>query len=677
MSSIDIDNLDLLKQFSSSLVKKKVGIVEFAESDEFCNRPLYPRQRVLLKLLFLEGLDGQEEDILTEWINSTKDGGEVEISPKIRERVEFLRGLNYPHFGICQLILGRRSGKGYMTAIAMAKKVYDLIQIEDPSRYFGIAKGENVYFAIIADSQDQAKKYQFKDARNTILDNRSLQEYLGQPLAESLSIYTPADLMKIKNLRDKRVNADKALASLRIEAFAKNSRTIRGNASIVVAFDEMAHITPGESHISDEELYKAVQPSMITFKEQGLLFANSSPWTKTGKFFALYSQALELDPPNVGDPVFPNMLMLKAPSWEMYKDSEKSKHVVIRNSGALVVSPDWDPEIPGVLEMKAEERKNPDSFRVEYRSHFADVMDSFLNPFKIDEMYDQMRNIEIVGRRLENKEMGTIEHVYKAHGDPSSTGANFGFAIAHVEMVEEKHPITEDLMQVPHVVFDLIDAFYPDDFENDTIDWLEIMPVFIEYINHFRPYEFTFDQFDSSAPIQMLQAEAQKMGAWGTNIFVKTATPGVNRQRALNFKAALNLGRVHAPSPPVSTLGRNSLALSMNELKFLVEKHGRIEKQDIGPVQTKDIADCIMECVDALIGESLMSDMALLGQHMVTGAPGGYPLSSDPSVSGPFDAWYNQGRTTDVLPPTRGHNPAQGIRRQFGPRRNSSRRGYF
>jgi hypothetical protein len=327
--------------------------------------------------------------------------------------------------------------------------------------------------------------------------------------------------------------------------------------------------------------------------------------------------------------------------------------------------------------MKAEERKDPESFRVEFRSHFADVMDSFLNPFKVDEMYDQVRNIEILGKQLENREMGTIEYVYKAHGDPSATGANFGFAIAHVEMVDEKHPITEEVMRAPHVVFDLIDAFYPSDFETDTIDWLEIMPIFIEYINHFRPYEFTFDQFDSSAPIQMLQAEAQKMGAWGTNIFVKTATPGVNRQRALNFKEALNLGRVHAPEVPVGVIGRNSLDLSRNELKFLVEKNGRIVKQEVGPVQTKDIADCIMECVDALIGESLMADMALLGQHMITGAPGGYPLNRDPSLSGPFDAWYSKSAVTDVAPHGRGSNPATGTRRQYGPRRNSSGRGYF
>jgi hypothetical protein len=677
MSNLDIDNLDLLKQFSSSLVKKKVDIVEFAESDEYCNRPLYPHQRLLLKLIFLEELTGEEEDMLDEWINSTRDGGDISISPKIRDRVAYLREIGYPHFGIIQMILGRRSGKGFMTAICIAKKIYDLIQIEDPSAYFGIAKGENIYVTIIADSQDQAKKYQFKDARNTILDNRALQEYLGQPLAESLSVYTPADLMKVRNLRDKRVNADKALASLRVEAFAKNSRTIRGNASIVVSFDEMAHITPGESHISDEELYKAVEPAMITFKEQAMLFANSSPYTKTGKFYEIYTQAMELEPPIIGEPTYPNLLMLKAPSWEMYRNWEKSPHSTILTTQALVVSPDWDPEIPGVLEMKAKERKDPDAFRVEYRSHFADVEDSFLNPFKVEEMYDQVRNLSVLDKKLENREMGTIEHVYKAHGDPSSTGANFGFAIAHVEMIEEKHPITEDVIQAPHVVFDLIDAFYPDDFENDTIDWLEIMPVFIEYINHFRPYEFTFDQFDSSAPIQMLQAEAQRMGAWGTNIFVKTATPGVNRQRALNFKAALNLGRVHAPSPPTSYTGRNSLALSMNELKFLVEKHGRIEKQDFGPVQTKDIADCIMECVDALIGESLMADMALLGQHMVTGAPGGYPLNSDPSLSGPFDAWYNQRHTTDIAPQLPSHQAARGIRRQFGPRRNTSRRGYF
>lgn len=657
MSSLDLGGLDLISQFQNSLVKKKVGIVEFAESDEFCNKPLYPRQRLLLKLMFLEELDNYEEDVLSEWIASSSNGGEVTIVPKIRERIEWLKDKGYPHFNVIQLVQGRRSGKGYLTGIAMAKKIYDLIQLENPAQAFGVARGENIYFTIVADSQDQAKKYQFKDVRNSILDCKPLQEYVGQALAESISVYTPSDLQRVKTLRDKRVNADKSLASLRIEAFAKNARTIRGNASVVLCFDEMAHITPGESHISDEELFKAAEPALAQFGINAMLFANSSPYTKIGKFFELYVNSQELDPPDNGDPVFPSAFMIQSPSWEMYKDWKKDK----RWSKALMVSPDDD--VPEAFEMRQKERANPESFRVEYRAQFAEVVDAFLDPFKVDDMYNQARHIEVLGKQLEQKQSGTIEYIYKAHGDPSSTGANFGFAVGHVEMVEEKHPVSGDFITAPHVVFDLIDAFYPDDFENKTIDWLEIMPVFSEYINHFRPYEFTFDQFNSMAPIQMLQAEAQRLGIWETNIFVKTANMTTNRQRAMNFKTALNLGRVHAPPIPARiTGGRNSLELSMNELKFLQEKAGRIDKQVIGPVQTKDIADCIMEVVDTLIGESLSAEMQMLGQGLVSGSQGGYPLTRDPMYTGsdPFEAYYGDRRKQAF------YNPAQGIKRDRG-----------
>lgn len=652
--------MDLLKQFSATLVKKKVGIIEFAESDEFCNRPLYPRQKVLLKLLWLEELDGYEEDVLTEWINSYENGGDVLIAPKIRQRIEYLRENGYQHFPHIQLVLGRRSGKGYMTAASITKKLYDLIQLEDPAEHYKVARGENIYVVIAADSQDQAKKFQFKDARNWILDCEPLQEYVGDPLAESIPIYTPADLQRISGLRDKRVNADKQLASLRVEAFAKNARTIRGMASIILVFDEMAHITPGESHISDEELYKAAEPSLNQFGRDVMLFANSSPFQETGKFYKLYRQAQELHPDTM-DPLYPTFFMLQAPSWEMYKDYKRSPH--FKESVALpAVSPDWDISIPGVIEMKQKERANPESFKVEYRSQFASVIDAFLSPDMVDRMFDPDWNFKVLGRYLHPSDGGTIEYAYKAHGDPSSTGANFGFAIGHVEHVDEIDPITEKIKRdVPHVVFDVIEAFYPEDFPNHTIDWLEIMPVFVDYINSFRPFEFTFDQFNSAAPLQMLQAEAERMGASGTMIIPKVATPTINRTRAANFKTALNLGRIHAPHPSaIQVGGRNSIELSRLELRFLQEKSGRIDKQDIGPVQTKDVADCVMEVVDALIGNSILTEFGMLSQDVQFGAQGGYSIGGN--SEDPFAHFYERDR--------KGHNPAQG----FNPKRRPAGR---
>ena len=41
------------------------------------------------------------------------------------------------------------------------------------------------------------------------------------------------------------------------------------------------------------------------------------------------------------------------------------------------------------------------------------------------------------------------------------------------------------------------------------------------------------------------------------------------------------------------------------ELKFLQEKHGKVDRQEIGPVQTKDLADAVMVVTTDLLHESL------------------------------------------------------------------------
>src|SRR6266576_2228915 len=99
---------DLLDGVERSLAAERVSIVEFAESDEFCNKPLYPRQRVMLKLWFLEELEPWEEDVLDYMIRGGANGTECKISPNIRERIDYLRGEGYNHFREIVLVGGRR-----------------------------------------------------------------------------------------------------------------------------------------------------------------------------------------------------------------------------------------------------------------------------------------------------------------------------------------------------------------------------------------------------------------------------------------------------------------------------------------------------------------------------------------------------------------------------------------
>jgi hypothetical protein len=282
----------------------------------------------------------------------------------------------------------------------------------------------------------------------------------------------------------------------------------------------------------------------------------------------------------------------------MYRDWEKDK----RFAKPIIGHPSVD------REMAQEEKADPDSFKVEFRSNFAEVIDAFLNPEMVDRIFDPEWNAETIGYKPMPQMGGAAYQIYAGHGDPATVKANFGLCIGHLLELPNENGDTEQ-----HVVFDFIDAFYPDDFDNHTIDWLEIMPAITELINNFRPQEFTFDQYESAQTIQILQDNVRKMNI-DTNIYSIFASPKVNDVRAKNFRAAINLGRVHAPHPNtyhtfLSRKGdpKNSIELVRNELKFLTEKNGKVDRQTVGPVQTKDIADCMMTVVNTLIGDSIMN----------------------------------------------------------------------
>ncbi len=467
---------NLLEQFSGSLVKDYVDVIEFAESPKYLGRKLYPRQKTLLKIIHLMELDEYDRSVIKEW----EESDEIEVCPQLEDRFKYLKDNGYSHFRTIQLVGGRRSSKGFLTGICIAYKLYLMAQVEDMAAEFNLPEGKEIYFNIVADSLDQAIAHQFSDAADAVLDTKPLHQrkLVSKVLAQSISVNTPGDLRRSAMFRASGVRVDKDMASLVVKANGTNSKTIRGSASIMFIFDEMAHLVAGDSRMSDMELWKAAIPSVNQFREHGMIFANSSPYTKTGKFFELYGNAFEIENEK---PVYPDHFLLQFPSWELYKDWQE-----FGNEMPVVMHPDDDPITA------REEKSDPDSFRVEFRAQFAEVVDSFLRPELVDQMFDPVFNTIALGYAPRPTAGAAAYTTYKGHGDPASVGANFGIALGHIE--EVINPDTGIFEQ--HVVFDLIDAFYPDDFENNTIDWLEVVPEVTRIINSYRPFEFTFDQFD-------------------------------------------------------------------------------------------------------------------------------------------------------------------------------------
>lgn len=669
---------DLLTQFESALTYEKVGIVEFAESDKYCDKILYPGQRVLLKLIFGEELDGLEEDILDYWIAGGRNGGEVEISPDVRQRVEYMRERGAPHMKEVILVGGRRSSKGFVTGIAMAKIMHDTLQLQDPGKHYGVDSDKNIMFNCVAGSQDQAKEFQFADFSSTVEACGALENQIVASLETELRVKTAADERKISRVKRQGRKVIKDIARLRGHALAANAGTIRGSASMITVIDEMAHMMVGESKGTADSVYNAAEPALAQFKGDGMMFLNSSPYTKIGKFYERYDLAMK---PATGGPD-DLMLAFRFPSWAMYEGWQRDPSVKRRRQFSIGVphtSPDWDENEKGadgeyvhpqadreaIESERAKEAADPETYKVERRAIWAEVVDSFLIPEMVDRGYEgrpagySVENRLILAPFQSNWGEGVHNYYrYVAHLDPSSNTAGFGFALGHAEEYTDMQNQTSQ-----HVVFDIVKRWRPEQFPDRVIQWKPILEELEWLAEVFRPSSITFDQYQSHEPIQTLQIKLMERGIGETWVNEIVATPESNWQRAETFKVALYQGLVHMPR--FGTPGRGDeadQAHSANELKFLQQvntnsKYPKVDRQTVGPVQTKDMADCLMTVTHALIGNAIQLRHAeeLAKSPMVMGAPGGFPIGGPDAggrgsvPAGTAFGHYRRGRTGDQM----------------------------
>jgi hypothetical protein len=672
----------------------KTGIVEFSESSEFCGKPLYPLQQVLLKLMFLEEMDGWEEDILSWWINGGRSH-EFVLSPNIRERRDWLRDNKYDHFSEIDLVGGRRSSKGHITGLAGAYKLWKTRQIPDPAAFFGMDIDKEIEFSCIAASYAQAKTRQFADFYSAINRCKALEPFIAKRQEEAITVRADTDITLMNEMRRKGLKVAKDFAKFRVIPLAANADTLRGSASIMTVYDEMAFMMPGESRSSASECYTAIQPSLAQFGKYAIVFCNSSPYTRIGQFYEEYELAMR--PIDHADGWYPARFAVNYPSWALFDKwwlptKRTYKMPAAPPSRALMVSPDWPDQLDGEIEeskldemglsMRAEEKlkekANPDTYKVEYRGKWAEVLDAYLNPDMVDLAYSGRKpNGEPCGATRQ----GTYLHTYMAHCDPSSTTAGFGFAMGHIEEFEDMTGMFPDGI-ARHVVFDIVKRWNPSDFPGGTINYIKVRQELTQYAQLFRPVAMTFDQYNSAGLMQELRAETRKLGIQDMRISEVTATQKVNWNRWEAFKTALNLGLVHIPPNCVEMTRHGEFdhsEYSSQELKFLQEVQAgqtrRVEKQEIGPITTKDIADCIAEVTVKFLGSYIGSfnEGAFREIEAVYGSEGGYPVGGR-QVGGPMGQENTRGSRFEEFYSGRGARRAPPAARGFDMRGNRGRR---
>ena len=576
--------------------------ITFITGEHWLNRPnLYPRQATLIKIIFLRDdlFTLYDLEVIEEWETQYRTTGYNGIVPNIMWRIRWLKERGYKWFREVLLVMGRRAGKGHVTALAMAYVLWNYMAKGDPQGFYGIDRDKRLTCLVFAGKRDQAKATVFGDLNNVITGSTCFLPFISSPQTERLSVYAPHDFVRMKKMAEKGIRSERDAATFEILPKESTMLAGRGPTSFMQAYDEWAHITGVGGTGGGGDVYQAAKPSLDQFGKDAFIVEPSSPWQMLGQFYDNYCQAIALD--DDGNPARPNILMLQLASWDIYLDWERASLLHLFPDGFLgdlnEYADQYEPvrfhPLRGAIqvfddEMVREKAANPETFAVEREARWATALSAYLNEAKVVKIFEPWleRPAKYGPPQITTQTKGLLVHTYKGHADPSKVNDKFGYALAHTEYDDEGRA---------HCVFDVLGHFDPADFPEHIIDYEEVDDWLWDFlITKFYPEEFTFDQYNSTSSIQKMQKKVRKAALpKHVNVFERTSTRPYDWMVKENSKAAINLNLVHAPMNERAAL----------ELKFLQLVNGRVDHPSSGPVQSKDIADSMTECIHTLIGE--------------------------------------------------------------------------
>lgn len=599
-------------------------VVKFIERYSRGSQP-YPRQKTLLKIIFLEieELTDYDHMVIEQWMDETRRGGEVTIPLDLYERMELCRSEGRKHFETTIFNGGRRCGKGFLGGKIAEYKVAQMVALGNPQKFYGIEESKELYLDVLATQYSQAQGMLYNDIKAAILNNDWLAPYVYSTSTNLQRLQTVADKATEEMLiaQSKAAGRKNALrtgvASIYIKPSAANAPAIRGRASFMQCYDEFAHGLDTGSAISSSQVYDAATPSLAQFGQDGLVYIPSSPWSKSGKFYELYEAALAMEN---GRAVNPQMLAFRGASWKMYEDWAYDP----TKKRAMILPPTKD------RAMKQREMLNPQSFSVEFRANFAEVENAYLDPGVVDSLFlpypseDNNKNVP--------SDVGSMTKRYRAHADAGRSQDNFCFAIGHSEMGKDGYL---------HAFIDLMKVWQPMDFEPDAdgvrrVNYVEVLDWLRDTFKRFYVTKFTMDQWNSALFIDQLHRDVMEGLPFNKTmgVAVDTHTSTTNFQRWERFKTACYQGWVHIPWIEDDIAGVGRTCLADLELRNLIVKNGnKVDHPDSGFWVHNDMIDAVSTVVADLLSEQLAAFDAGNLTRVVGAAQGGYNVPSKKSIA--------------------------------------------
>ena len=470
-------------------------IDEFIHSDQFLHSrhqqepPVYPRQLTFLKLVCLqiELLTPYDYDVIGEWQTRFERGDENGIQPDIFERIDLCRQQDMKWFREVMPILGRRGSKNYLGAIAGAYVLWNHLATGNPQEALGIDPEETLRIMVIASKHDQARDNQWRALRNRINEAPCFVPYRAKTGADAMWVFSPHDLERASEEPD----FDWRRATFEITAEESTPSGLRGMASILIYFDEMAHGASPGTLAAVEELYEAATPSLDQTGRDVMIWETSTPSYQRGQFYTNYQHALARDERG---PVDPRMLMVQLESWEFYRDWDRAPQLERVPGGHPFGA--FDKAVITYEELRSEQRRNPHRFDVERKGHYAISEYAYLYAPKVRAIFEAFN-----GQELELAAPAMPGQIYVVHIDPSKVRANTGLAVAHAEIHNGEM----------HTIFDDLRAYVPQGPHHE-VDYQLLKEDLRQILDRYQPDVMSFDVPEPIQTIQELRAYAAQRG---------------------------------------------------------------------------------------------------------------------------------------------------------------------
>lgn len=560
-------------------------IIEFCYSKNYLNMKsigkvavepitLYPMQQIILKT-FYRGQAGNEH------IKLTPD--EIELLFTNKMQLVLDKYHSDALFRELVLVLGRRSGKDFMTSIIALYECMKLLECPkgSPFGYYGLAPGNPVYIITIATSADQARIL-YNEIKDRMHGSEYFKSKIGKIEADRLWFLTPEDKRNNAELVKQGLSNAQSPGSICIMSGHSNSEGLLGKRIYCLLLDEVASFKTTGGATSGDRIYSALTPATADFRHPWKTYINeegrelplldskiisiSSPRGEEGMLFHLYNTA-----PNNS-----NRLAFRLPTWKV---NLKFGEISLRTEFKFM---------------------NPNEFQMEFGADFSGTAgEKFIPDIYVEEAVNMGRRLGI-GQRT----TGIPGLIYFVHLDPAATSHNYALTILHVEervrlKPSEIGPPKKEKFKL--FVVDHVKVWHP--HPDRSVSVHEVDEYIIDLARRFRFVLVTYDSWNSMASIQKLRAKG----------IPTRMTPFRKQYKIQIYNHLEHLLVNHQLALPYKGSDAELMGMELKCLKRIYGPNGfKIKPDEEGLVTTDD-------CCDALAGACGIA----IEQHYAGYAKGG------------------------------------------------------